>query len=491
MSSQNNSENQENFADLLAQQELSSNQLKPGQKVQGQVIAITGDSVFVNVGLKEDGVIDLKEMLDAEGKPAVGVDDKIEAWVVAVNSGGIRLSRSMSGSGIEALEEARDTGLPVEGRVKGTCKGGYTVETLGKTAFCPGSQMEISSGSQPGDVVGRQMLFLITRIENHGRNIVVSRRAFIERERRESLDKLLGSIKIGDTLEGKVTRLAPFGAFVELAPSVEGLIHLSELSWSRVGAPDEAVSVDDLVRVKVIGIGEDNKGNTRISLSRKQAQGDPWNEVAGKFKTGDIVEGKATRLAPFGAFVELAPGIEGLVHLSEMAWGKRINKPEEAVTPGERVQVKILEINPDTRRVSLSLKEALGDPWEDAGEKFKPGTKVEGTVESRGQYGVFVALAPGITGLLPASAIKNAKNSSSLSRLSSGDKVGLVVQKVDQDARKISLEPVTDEDKEQVADKSWKEHVKSESPRSGHDLGIMAQALQKAMQKNNKGDKKA
>lgn len=491
MSSQNNSENQENFADLLAQQELSSNQLKPGQKVQGQVIAITGDSVFVNVGLKEDGVIDLKEMLDAEGKPAVGVDDKIEAWVVAVNSGGIRLSRSMSGSGIEALEEARDTGLPVEGRVKGTCKGGYTVETLGKTAFCPGSQMEISSGSQPGDVVGRQMLFLITRIENHGRNIVVSRRAFIERERRESLDKLLGSIKIGDTLEGKVTRLAPFGAFVELAPSVEGLIHLSELSWSRVGAPDEAVSVDDLVRVKVIGIGEDNKGNTRISLSRKQAQGDPWNEVAGKFKTGDIVEGKATRLAPFGAFVELAPGIEGLVHLSEMAWGKRINKPEEAVTPGERVQVKILEINPDTRRVSLSLKEALGDPWEDAGEKFKPGTKVEGTVESRGQYGVFVALAPGITGLLPASAIKNSKNSSSLSRLSSGDKVGLVVQKVDQDARKISLEPVTDEDKEQVADKSWKEHVKSESPRSGHDLGIMAQALQKAMQKNNKGDKKA
>lgn len=483
MSEEKNSETQENFADLLAQQDMSSRKLGPGQKVEGTVIDITGDSIFVNVGLKEDGVMDLKEALDSEGKPAVKVNDKIEAWVTSIDSGGIRLSRSLSGSGIEALEEARDTGLPVEGRVSAVCKGGYTIETLGKTAFCPGSQMEMPAGGKPEDVVGRQMLFLITRIENHGRNIVVSRRALVERERRESLDKLLGSIKIGDTIEGRVTRFAPFGAFVELAPSVEGLIHLSELAWSRVGAPDEAVSIDDRVRVKVVGIGSDDKGNTRISLSRKQAQGDPWNDVADKFKVGDIVEGKVVRLAPFGAFVEIAPGIEGLAHISEMSWGRRVVKPGDVVEQGERVNVKIRDINPESRRISLSMRDAEGDPWEDAENRFKPGEKVSGTVETNGQFGVFVSLAPGITGLLPASAIKNSKNSHQLSRLSKGENVTLVIQKVDRQAKKISLLPEGEAQQTgQAVDNSWKEHLKTANTDPAN-MGIMALALQKAMRK--------
>lgn len=483
MSEENSVENQETFAEMLAREEMASPALKPGQKVEGRIIAITGDSVFVNVGLKEDGVMDFKEILDSEGKPTVGPDDKIEAWVVGLSSQGIRLSRSMAGSGIEALEEARDAALPVEGRVKGQCKGGYTVETLGKTAFCPGSQMEMPPSGKPEDVVGRQMLFLITRIENRGRNIVVSRRALLERERQENLEKLLESLKVGDTVEGRVSRMAPFGAFVELAPAVEGLVHLSELSWSRVGAPDEAVSLDDNVRVKVIAIGKDEKGNTRISLSRKQAEGDPWASVDEKFKTGDIVEGKIARLAPFGAFVELAPGIEGLAHVSEMAWGKRVNKPEEVVELGELVRVKIRDMDKENRRISLSLRDALGDPWADAADRFTVGQKVAGTVESKSPYGLFVALAPGITGLLPASVIKNAKNSAVLSKLDKGAPVELVIKNIDLQAKKISLAPESGEEEVEERDKSWKEHAKLEAPKSGSDLGIMAQALQKAMQK--------
>lgn len=483
---------QENFAELLANHEAHADKLRPGQKVKGKIIAISGDDVFVDVGLKQDGVMDRKEILDNEGKETAGIGGEVEAFVIGISSQGIKLSRAMGGSGVEALEEAKDAGLPVEGRVKNTCKGGFQVEVLGKTAFCPGSQMEIMPGGQPEEPVGKQMRFLITRIENHGRNIVVSRRALIERERSESLDKLLESLKTGDVVEARIVRLAPFGAFAELAPMVEGMIHLSELSWSRVNSADEAVSVGDVTPVKVLGINHDDKGRVRISLSRKQAIGDPWEEVSSQFHSGDIVEGKVVRLAPFGAFVEIAPGVDGLVHLSEMSWEKRINKAEDALEPGERVQVKIKEISPDTRRISLSLRDAQGDPWATVEEQFSPGSKVSGMVESKSPHGVFVTLAPGVSGLLPASTIKNAPNSSELAKLASGDKVELVVQKVDTKARRISLAPLNAVNAEEE-DKSWREHTKSRPTPSTESSngGLMAQALQKAFKKKEQGEKKA
>ena len=291
---------QEDFATLFAAQEAAAPRLQTGQKVTGKIIEINGDSVFVDVGIKVDGVMDRKDILDAEGKEMAAPGDSIEVWVVGVNPHEIRLSRSMSGSGMAALEEACQSGVPVDGRVVASCKGGYTVEVLGKTAFCPGSQMDAAATGDAESVVGRTMQFVVLRVENRGRNIVVSRRALLERERQDNLEKLLASIKVGDTVEGRITRLAPFGAFMELAPAVEGMIHLSELSWSRVGAADEAVSPGDMVRAKLLSVSTDDKGRTRISLSRKQAEGDPWAQVTDRLSVGSVMEGKLTRLAPFG-----------------------------------------------------------------------------------------------------------------------------------------------------------------------------------------------
>lgn len=484
------SANGENFAEMLAQHSTQSEKLQPGQKIEGVIIDIAGDDVFVDVGAKQDGVLDYKEVLDKDGNPNVAVGDRISAFVLNISSQGVRISKSMHGSGIAALESARDAGVPVDGRIKAVVKGGYQIDVLGKQAFCPGSQMEYSPAGSNEDLVGRQMQFLVSRIENNGRNIVVSRRALLDREKKESMEKLLSSVKEGDIVEGRVSRLAPFGAFVELAPGIEGMIHLSELSWSRVATPEEAVSSDEMIRVKILAIGNDEKGRFRISLSRKQAMEDPWADIASKFKVGDVVEGKVVRFAPFGAFVEIAPGVDGLVHLSEMSWAKRINKPEEALSIGDNAQVAIKEINPDTRRVSLSLRDVLGNPWEKAAEEFPEGSKVDGVVENKSPYGLFVSLAPGITGLLPNSAIRNAPRDSNLVKLEPGDQVSLLVQKVDSVARRISLMPETPDNPSPEEDKSWRQHTKTRETAAEESGGLMAQALRNAFQKKNQGVKK-
>lgn len=472
----------EDFAAMLAAHETSGHRLQTGQKVTGTVIAITGDSVFVDVGIKVDGIMERKDILDAEGKETAGPGDTVEAWVIGVSSQEIRLSRSMSGSGVAALEEARDAALPVEGRIAGTCKGGYTVEVMGKTAFCPGSQIGLAATEEAESLVGRTLQFLVIRVENRGRNIVVSRRALLDRERQEQLEVLFEKLNVGDTVEGKISRFAPFGAFMELDSAVEGMIHLSELSWSRVGAPDEAVSLGDTVRAKVLSISKNDKGQVRISLSRKQAQGDPWQDVDQKLEAGAIVQGRVVRLAPFGVFVEILPGIEGLAHISELSWTKRVTKPEEIVQVGDSVAVKIKDINSESRRISLSLREAEGDPWQDAAQRFAVGSLVQGTVDGRSPHGLFIALAPGITGLLPAGVIKNAKNSGQYSKLDKGDSVTLIVQNLDTAARRISLAPEGSDASATADDKAWKQHANIGRAAENTGINTLAQALHKAMQ---------
>ncbi len=472
----------EDFAAMLAAHETSGHRLQTGQKVTGTVIAVTGDSVFIDVGIKVDGIMERKDILDADGKETAGPGDTVEAWVVGVSSQEIRLSRSMSGSGVAALEEARDAGLPVEGRIAGTCKGGYTVEVMGKTAFCPGSQIGLAASEEADSLVGRMLQFLVIRVENRGRNIVVSRRALLDRERQAQLEVLLEKLEVGATVEGKISRFAPFGAFMELDSAVEGMIHLSELSWSRVGAPDEAVSLGDTVRAKVLSISKNDKGQVRISLSRKQAEGDPWQDVSQKLEAGTVVQGRVVRLAPFGVFVEILPGIEGLVHISELSWTKRVTKPEEIVQAGDNIAVKIKDINSETRRISLSLREAEGDPWQDAAQRFAAGSLVQGIVEGRSPHGLFITLAPGITGLLPAGVIKNSKNSGQYSKLDKGDSVALIVQNIDTAMRRISLAPEGTEASPAADDKAWKQHANLGATSGNTGLNTLAQALHKAMQ---------
>lgn len=472
----------EDFAAMLAAHETTGHRLQTGQKVTGTVIAVTGDSVFVDVGIKVDGIMERKDILDAEGKETAGPGDTVEAWVVGVSSQEIRLSRSMSGSGVAALEDARDTAIPVDGRIVGTCKGGYTVEVMGKTAFCPGSQIGLAAAEEADTLVGRTLQFLVIRVENRGRNIVVSRRALLDRERQAQLEALLEKLTVGATVEGKISRFAAFGAFMELDTAVEGMIHLSELSWSRVSAPDEAVSLGDTVRAKVLSISKNDKGQVRISLSRKQAEGDPWQDVAQKIEAGTVVQGKVVRLAPFGVFIEILPGIEGLAHISELSWTKRVTKPEEIVQAGDTVAVKIKDINTESRRISLSLREAEGDPWQDAAQRFAAGSLVQGTVEGRSPHGLFITLAPGIAGLLPAGVIKNSKNSGQYSKLDKGDSVALMVQNIDTAMRRISLAPEGTEASPAADDKAWKQHANLGGTSGNTGINTLAQALHKAMQ---------
>ncbi len=470
-------ESGEDFASLFEAQEAANIRLQPGQKVTATVIAITGDNVFLDVGVKVDGIMERKDILDVEGNESVSVGDTVEAWVTAVAAHEIRISRSMSGSGMAAIEDAWNAALPVEGKVSATCKGGYVVDLMGKRAFCPGSQMDIAQ-TDAESLVGRTLPFLITKVESGGRNIVVSRRALQERERRENLEKLLENIHEGDVVSGSITRLAPFGAFMEIAPSVEGMIHLSELSWSRIEKAEDIVNPGDAVQAKILGITTDAKGNTRISLSRKQAESDPWAQAGDSLKPGDVVSGKVTRLTSFGAFIEILPGIEGLVHLSEMSWTKRVSKASEILHAGEHVSVKIKEISLEKRRVSLSLRDAEGDPWSDVAQTYPVGSTVTGTVEGNTNFGIFVTLQPGVTALLPLAVIKASKKQE-LAKLDKGQSVTLLVQNVDTAARRISLAPEGFDAPAKKEDTAWAEHARSGQSQGG--LGIMAQALQKAI----------
>lgn len=477
---ENIKEDAEDFAQMLAGHDAKEKDVQMGQKVKGKIIAISGDDVFLDIGLKQDGLMDRKDIQNVEGEDFAGVGDEVEGFVSRVSPQGIRVSRSISGAGIAALEEALESGAPVNGKILGACKGGYNVEVLGKRAFCPGSQMDfIAEGEDPS---GRQLPFLVTRLENKGKNIVVSHRALKDREKKENLDKLLSSINIGDIVEGRVARFAPYGAFIELMPGIEGMAHISELAFGHAASPEEAVNLDDKVKVKILNIGEDDKKRLRISLSLKQAMEDPWKEAANNFKNGDIVQGTVQRLAPFGAFVELMPGIEGLVHLSEMSWEKRINKASDVLNVGDKVSVKIKELDPEKRRVSLSLKDVAGDPWEEVEEKFAEGAKVEGKVESKGPHGIFITLMPGVTALMPNSNIKNSPKSKELLNSEIGSTIQAQIQKVDVAGRRISLIPLEAEKGEEEAPKNWREHAKSNST-SEENSGIMAQALKRAFQK--------
>lgn len=469
------------FADMLAQQEQDGGHfsLEPGQRLNVRIVDITADTIFVSTGSKVDGIVDRAEM-EKDGELPYQVGDTLDLYVIAASPQEVKLSRAMSGDGsLALLEEARASGMPVEGRVSGQVKGGYSVELMKRRAFCPGSQMDLRPLADPESALGQTYAFLITKLENHGRNIVVSRRDLLERDRAAALEQLLADIHEGDIREAPVSRLAAFGAFVELAPGVEGMVHLSELSWSRVNRADEAVHEGDTVTVKVLNIARGEKG-VRISLSIKAAQENLWSTLTERLIPGAVATGKVTRLMPFGAFVEVLPGVEGLVHLSELSFAKRVMKAEEIVSPGDVVSVKIKDIDPERRRVSLSLREAEGNPWDRVNELLRAGADVPGTVEKRAPFGFFIKLAPGITGLLPLAVLKNSPQGKTLDRLAPGDAVTVRVREIDADQRRISLLPAGEEGNANSGE-DWKQHAPR--PESTVSFGSLGQALLEARAK--------
>ncbi|GAB6112960.1 30S ribosomal protein S1 [Desulfomicrobium salsuginis] len=469
----------EDFAELFASYESQRKAaLKAGDKVSGTVISIGQKSVFVDCGASVDGIVDREELLNDAGELTVAEGDTLELYVVGLTDDSVRLSKALTGAGgLNMLQDAYEGGVPVEGKVREQIKGGFHVEIMKRRAFCPVSQIDSRYVANPEDYVGQTLQFRITKLTEGGRNIVVSRRALLEVEQQQASAEFFDGVKPGDVVEGTVTRLAAFGAFVELVPGVEGLVHISEISWARIQSPEEALSVGDRVRVKYLGTSAGKKpGETRLSLSIKQAQDDPWKTVSERFKEGDKVTGKVVKLMEFGAFVEIAPGIEGLVHVSEMSYAKRIHKPGDVVQVGDMVAAVIKQVDVEKQRISLSMRDAEGDPWLTVSDKYPVGQTFEGTVEKRQQFGLFVNLEPGVTGLLPQSVMAKAEGEVKYDKLVAGDKVVVSIESVNLRDRKISLGTGK---KDEVSD--WKGY----KPQAGGDMGSLGDVLAKALKKKS------
>jgi len=475
----NGEEGEESFAEMFEAYSAGMKEdLRIGDKVHGRIIAITNSSVFVDTGTKTDGVVEIEELKDEEGQLPYEVGDELDLFVVAANESEIRLSRAIAGvGGLEMLRDAHAGNIPVEGKVVQTIKGGFQVEVLKRRAFCPISQIDTQYVEDGEKYVGQTFQFMIKQITENGRNIVVSRRQLLEAEQKKIQAAFMETLEAGQTFDGRVTRLMPYGAFVELTPGLEGMVHISELSWSRLEKAEDAVKPGQTIRVKVLRIEPGKKG-PKIALSVKQIEGDPWDRLPETIRPGQKISGKVTRCADFGAFVEIVPGIEGLVHISEMSYTQRVHKPQDVVSPGQAVSAVVKEVDMNKRRIGLSLRDAEGDPWLEVDQKVAKGQPVNGTVEKQEAFGIFVRLAPGIVGLLPKSAISRSPNAATIDRLKAGDAIAVVVEEINKADRRISLKPHDAGDEDQ-----WQQ-FKADSEHTS--MGALGEKLARALKKSDK-----
>jgi small subunit ribosomal protein S1 len=459
---------EQGFSELLeSSYKKERGPIQVGDRVRGKIISIGRENIFVDTGYKVDGVVERAELAEEDGNLPYQEGDTIDLYVVSRKGGEIRLSRAISSiGGIAILEDAHEKAIPVEGKVLEECKGGFRVEVVKRKAFCPFSQMDISRIEDASRYIGKTFTFIITDFEEEGNNIVLSRRKILEEEQAKTRTAFYEVLETGTIIAGTVSRIMPYGVMLEIADGIEGMIHVSEMSWSRTLNPGDIVHIGEVLSVRVLGIEDDGKtGRRRISLSMKQVEEDPWSSVQTRFKPGDKIQGKVTRLAVFGVFVEIEPGIEGLVHVSEMSYTKRIHKPEEIVSVGDTVDVLIKDIDPVSRRISLSMKEAEGDPWISIKEKYPIGKVAEGTVEKKERYGYFVNLEPGITGLLPKSKIASSSDASDIEKKREGDRITVCIEEIDPAGRRITLAPGDFHDRD-----DWKGFA-SDSPGAFGSLG--------------------
>ncbi len=479
MDQRNQNSDANSFAELFeGSQNSVSVHLNPGQKLSVRVISIGKDFVYFDTGTRMDGVIEKKELLDPNGSFPYIEGEMIDLYVAKVRGGEVYLSSKVTGSGVVShVREAFENELAVEGKVTEVCKGGLRVEINKKSAFCPISQIDSKYVEDASAFVGKTFEFLITQFEEEGRNIVVSRRKVIEKQNQEAKDNLLEDLRIGQIFDGRVTKLMPFGAFVELVPGTEGMVHISELSWARVEKPEEILQVGDSVRVKVLSVTpSEREGDYKISLSIKQTLSHPWDNAEDKIRVGEVLNGKVTNITKFGAFIEIAEGIEGLVPLSEMSYVKRIHRAEEIVNRGDIVPVLVKECDLNNQRVLLSIRDAEGDPWLMAQEKYKPGLSYQGKVEKIERYGLFVCLEPGISGLLHRSKFKGVLTGEVYEKAKVGDMVRVLIEGFDLAERKISLGVMGDEQESE----NWNQYNSSQTSSS---FGSLGDQLQKAMNK--------
>jgi len=419
--------------------EESLRSVKPGGVVKGRVVGITSSHVMVDVGYKSEGQIPLHEFLDREGKPQVKVGDEIDVYFDSSEGegGGIVLSRQRAENMKvwEDIEKAAQDGSGVEGVIVAKVRGGFKVD-LGVAAFLPGSHVDIRPTRNLDRFLGQRDKFAILKFNRARGNVVVSRRALLEKERDTLKKEILKVLEEGVILEGTVKNITSYGAFVDLG-GIDGILHISDMSWGRIGHPSEMVKVGDRIKVVVLKFDAERE---RISLGMKQIMPDPWNTVADKYPVGTRLQGKVVSLVDYGAFVELERGVEGLIHISEMSWTKKIAHPSKVVQVGETVEVIVLNVDPNHRRISLGLKQVMPNPWEQAKEKYPVGSVIKGPVRSVTDFGIFVGVEDGIDGLVHVSDLhwtKKVKHPSELYK--KGDIVEAKVLGIDVQNERFSL----------------------------------------------------
>ncbi|MFN3934494.1 30S ribosomal protein S1 [Parvibaculum sp.] len=429
----------EDFAALLEQSFMDSN-MQEGSVIKGTVVGVENDLAIIDVGLKTEGRVPLKEFA-APGKPAnIKVGDTVEVYLERIENamGEAVLSREKAKreeSWIR-LEVAFEKQERVDGQIFGRVKGGFTVDLDGAVAFLPGSQVDIRPVRDVTPLMNIPQPFQILKMDKRRGNIVVSRRAVLEETRAEQRQELVENLKEGQVLEGVVKNITDYGAFVDLG-GVDGLLHVTDIAWRRVNHPTEVLSIGQTVKVQVIKVNHDTQ---RISLGMKQLEADPWEGVEAKYPLNARFKGRVTNITDYGAFVELEPGVEGLVHVSEMSWTKKNVHPGKIVSTSQEVEVMVLEVDPVKRRISLGLKHCMDNPWTTFAERFPPGTKVEGEIKNITEFGLFIGLDADVDGMVHMSDLDwNRPGEEAMQDYQKGQIVKAVVLDVDTEKERISL----------------------------------------------------
>ena len=429
----------ESFAELFAQSRIE-NKMRPGAIVSATVVDIRPDAVVVNAGLKSEGIIPIEQFHDENGALEVALGDEVDVALDAIEDGygETRLSREKAKRKIAwaALEKAHAENVTVRGVITERVKGGFTVDIDKVRAFLPGSLVDVRPVRDSAYLEGKSLEFKVIKIDEKRNNVVVSRRAVMESESSEERDALIKSLQEGALIRGVVKNLTEYGAFLDLG-GIDGLLHITDMSWKRVRNPAEVVKIGDELEVRVLKFDSDKN---RVSLGLKQTGEDPWLNLARRYPNGARLRGRVTNLADYGCFVELEEGVEGLVHVSEMDWTNKNVHPSKLVHAGQEVDVMILDIDQQRRRISLGMKQCVANPWEQFAATHKKGDRITGLIKSITDFGVFIGLDGGIDGLVHLSDISWAANANvAVRELKKGRSVEAVVLAIDAERERISL----------------------------------------------------
>jgi small subunit ribosomal protein S1 len=481
MTTENDDLDQEDFASML-EESLEPKSFQEGELVEGSVVSIGSTVAFVDIGGKGEATIDVAELADEDGQIDVQVGDIVQGVVVSTR-GGVKLSHKLARGAAtrERLHDAYRAGLPVEGRVEKSIKGGYDVAIGNQRAFCPISQIDNRFTDDPTIHEGQSYTFRITELSEGGKNVVVSRRVLLEAEEAERATEVRATIVANAELPGRVVSVRSYGAFVDLGGGIQGLLHVSEMAWSRVSDPNEVVQPGDDITVKVLRVDDDGK---KIALGLKQLGSDPWSTAEDTYEVGQVLGGRVVRVAEFGVFVELEPGIEGLAHASTFPPTGIRDAWKSSIEPGTSVVVELLSFEPDRKRIGLAVvpegsARAGGSVAAPTRGRIVAGARVTGKVERHENYGVFVFLAPGKTGLVPMAETGAERGSDIQKKFPVGSDLEVMVLEVDPSSRRIRLSVKAIAEAEQK--REARAYAESQENENSSGFGTMADKLRSAM----------